>query len=51
MLGPGERCLATTTRNFKGRMGASDSEVLLSGPATATATAITGVITDPRKMM
>lgn len=51
LIGPGERCLATTTRNFKGRMGAADSEVMLCGPATATASAIAGVITDPRKMI
>ena len=50
LIGPGERCLATTTRNFKGRLGSPDSEVLLCGPTTAAASAITGVITDPRKL-
>jgi 3-isopropylmalate/(R)-2-methylmalate dehydratase large subunit len=50
LIGPGERCLSTTTRNFKGRMGASDAEVLLCAPATAAASAIFGVITDPRKV-
>ncbi len=49
LLGPGERCLSTTTRNFKARMGDADSEVLLSAPATAAASALTGVITDPRE--
>ncbi|MBQ1501710.1 MAG: 3-isopropylmalate dehydratase large subunit [Firmicutes bacterium] len=49
LIGPGERCLATTTRNFKGRLGSADSEVMLCGPATAAASALTGVITDPRK--
>lgn len=51
LIGPGERCLATTTRNFKGRMGSPESEVMLCGPTTAAASAITDVITDPRKMM
>lgn len=50
LIGPGERCLATTTRNFKGRMGSPDSEVMLCGPTTAAASALTGVITDPRKL-
>jgi 3-isopropylmalate/(R)-2-methylmalate dehydratase large subunit len=49
LLGPGERCLSTTTRNFKARMGDADSEVLLCAPATAAASALTGKITDPRK--
>lgn len=51
LIGPGERCLSTTTRNFKGRLGAADSEVMLCGPTTAAASALTGVITDPRDMM
>ncbi len=51
LIGPGERCLATTTRNFKGRMGAPDSEVLLCGPTTAAASALTGVVTDPRTLI
>lgn len=51
LIGPGERCLSTTTRNFKGRLGSADSEVLLCGPTTAAASALTGVITDPRTVM
>ena len=51
LIGPGERCLATTTRNFKGRLGSPDSEVLLCGPTTAAVSALTGVVSDPRKFL
>lgn len=51
LIGPGERCLSTTTRNFKGRMGSADGEVMLCAPATAAASAIAGVITDPRRCL
>jgi 3-isopropylmalate/(R)-2-methylmalate dehydratase large subunit len=51
VLGPGERGVYTTNRNFKGRNGHPTSEVYLSGPAVAAATAVTGRITDPRTLM
>jgi 3-isopropylmalate/(R)-2-methylmalate dehydratase large subunit len=47
ILAPGERAVATTNRNFVGRMGHVDSEVYLANPVVAAASAVTGYITDP----
>lgn len=47
ILAKGERCVATTNRNFIGRMGSPESEVYLANPAIAAASAIAGVIASP----
>ncbi|MEF2144964.1 MAG: 3-isopropylmalate dehydratase large subunit [Desulfovibrionaceae bacterium] len=47
ILAGGERAIATTNRNFKGRMGSLESEVYLSNPAVAAASAVAGEIVHP----
>ena len=49
ILAAGERCIATTNRNFVGRMGHVDSEVYLASPLTAATSALTGRITPPEE--
>ena len=51
ILAAGEKAVTTTNRNFKGRMGHVDSEVYLTGPAVAAASAITGRICGPEEMV
>lgn len=50
VLASGERCIATTNRNFVGRMGAKDSEVILASPAVAAASAVAGYVCTPEQL-
>jgi len=50
ILAAGERCVSTTNRNFRGRMGHVDSEVYLAGPHVAAASAILGRIATPEEV-
>jgi len=51
ILAEGERAVATTNRNFVGRMGHAKSEVYLASPAVAAASAVTGKISSPESLM
>lgn len=51
ILAAGERCVSTTNRNFRGRMGHVDSEVYLASPAVAAASAIMGRIAEPKEVL
>ena len=51
VLAAGERCISTTNRNFVGRMGSPESEVYLSNPAVAAASAVAGKIASPGEVI
>jgi homoaconitate hydratase family protein len=48
IVGPGEICITSTNRNFKGRMGSPQAKLYLASPATVAASILNGYITDPR---
>lgn len=51
VLGVNETCITSSTRNFKGRMGELSARIFMGSPATVAASAIRGVITDPREFL
>jgi 3-isopropylmalate/(R)-2-methylmalate dehydratase large subunit len=51
ILAPGDRCLSTSNRNYRGRMGSPEAFIYLGSPAVAAATAVEGRIADPRRYL
>ena len=50
LLAAGERCISSSSRNFRGRMGSPEAEIYLASPYTVAASAVAGRIMDPRHM-
>ncbi|HHC08616.1 MAG TPA: 3-isopropylmalate dehydratase large subunit [Actinobacteria bacterium] len=51
LLGPGERGISASNRNFPGRMGSTEAEIVLASPATVAASAVAGRVVDPREVV